>query len=79
MIPMPGLNLEAWLLESRDDPTKDFLIAGITDGFDIVNSEALVVPEEVKNRPSASPGSTCYESGKEAGIIRNVRRELCHL
>ena len=79
MIHIPGRNLEAWLLELRDDPTKDFLIAGITDGFDIVNSESLVVPVEVKNHPSTSPGSTCYESGKEAGIIGNFRRELCHL
>ena len=45
---MPGLNLEAWLIELRDDPDKDFLLAGITHGFDIVNSEALVVPVEVK-------------------------------
>ena len=65
MIPMPGLNLEAWLIELRDDPDKDFLLAGITHGFDIVNSEALVVPVEVKNHPSASPGSKCYELVKQ--------------
>ena len=59
---MPGLNLEACLIELQDDPDKDFLLAGITDGFDIVNSDALVVPVEVKNHPPASPGSTCYES-----------------
>ena len=51
MIPMPGLNLEAWLIELRDDPDNDFLLAGITHGFDIVNSEALVVPVEVKKSP----------------------------
>ena len=65
MIPMPGLNLEAWLIELRDDPDKDFLLAGIAHGFDIVNSEALVAPVEVKNHPSASPGSKCYELVKQ--------------
>ena len=65
MIPRPGLILEAWLIELREDPDKDFLIAGITNGFDIVNSEALVVPVEVKNHPSASPGSKCYELVKQ--------------
>ena len=61
MIAMPCLNLEAWLIELQDDTDKDFLVVCITDGFDIVNSEALVVPVEVKNNPSASPGSKCYE------------------
>ena len=69
MSPMPCLNLEAWLIELQDDPDKDFLLAGITDGFDIVNSEALVVPVEVKNHPSASPGSTCYESVKNQVLL----------
>ena len=44
---MPGLTLGAWLIELRDDPDKDFLLAGISDGFDIVNIEVLVVPVEV--------------------------------
>ena len=60
-----GVNLEAWLIELRDDPDKDFLLAGIAHGFDIVNSEALVVPVEVTNHPSASPGSKCYELVKQ--------------
>ena len=71
MIPRPGLILEAWLIELREDPDKDFLIAGITNGFDIVNSEALVVPVEVKNHPSASPGSKCYELVKQQVLEGN--------
>ena len=65
MDPMPGLNLEAWREELQGDPDKDFLLEGVINGFQIVNSSTLVVPVEVDNHPSASPGSKHYELVKQ--------------
>jgi hypothetical protein len=54
--------LTAWEREliNTKDPNTDFILSGITDGFDIVDKGA--VPEAVfsRNHPSASPGSPLY-------------------
>ena len=62
---MPGLNVEAWRVELRDDPGKAFLLNGVINGFSIVNSDSNVVPAEVANHLSALPGSEHYEMVKQ--------------
>ena len=54
---MQGLNIEAWRAELKKDPDEAFLLNGVINGFSIVNVESIVVPAEVTNHTSASPGS----------------------
>ena len=65
MNPSPGLNLEAWRLELNDDSDKDFLLHGVANGFNIVDRDARVVPMEIDNHPSASPGSELFNLVKQ--------------
>ena len=58
---MPRLNIEAWRAELKNDPDEAFLLNGVINGFSIVNVDSVVVPAEVANHPSASPGSENYE------------------
>ena len=60
MNPTPGLNLEAWRLELNDDSDKDVLLHGVANGFNIVDRDARVVPMEIDNHTSASPGSELF-------------------
>lgn len=65
MSPSSGLNLEAWRLELNDDSDKDFLLHGVANGFNIVDSGARVVTMEIENHPSASPGSEHFKLVKQ--------------
>ena len=65
MNPSPGLNLEAWRLELNDDSDKYFLLHGVANGFNIVDRDARVVPMEIDNHPSASPGSELFNLVKQ--------------
>ena len=55
MSPRPGLNLGVWRTELVDDADREFLLSGLKNGFDIVDSGVQVVPVEVENHPSARP------------------------
>jgi len=63
--PKPGLNLGVWRTELADDADREFLLSGLENGFDIVDSEVQVVPVEVENHPSARPGSLNYPAIKQ--------------
>ena len=65
MSPRPGLNLGVWRTELVDDADREFLLSGLKNGFDIVDSGVQVVPVEVENHPSARPGSPYYPAVKQ--------------
>lgn len=51
--PPPSLCLRAWREELADDPDADFILHGITHGFDIVNLPCGVDNVETDNHQSA--------------------------
>ena len=61
---MPGLNLDAWRFELATVPDRELLLTGVINGFDIVDNDVQIVPVEVANHPSASPGHGNYEAVK---------------
>ena len=58
--PSPGLNLTAWEQELNNDPDKEFLLNGISNGFDIIDEDSDISPVLCENHPSARPGSPLY-------------------
>ena len=58
--PCPGLNLTAWEQELNDDPDKEFLLNGISNGFDIIDEDSDISPVLCANHPSARPSSPLY-------------------
>ena len=64
---MPGLSLTAWEEELRDDHDKDFILQGISNGFDIpVIDHVSEIPQVAcSNHPSACPSSALYETASE--------------
>ena len=44
---------------------KNFLGNGVANGFNIVDRDARVVPMEIDNHPSASPGSELFNLVKQ--------------
>jgi hypothetical protein len=57
----PGLCLSAWQLELADDPDKDFLLHGIENGFDIVDTNEVPTSVECDNHTSARSGSPVHD------------------
>ena len=59
---MRDLNLEIWEKELGNDFDKEFLLDGIKNGFQIINSDCKL-PENIisKNHPSAHPNSPLYD------------------
>lgn len=51
--PPPGLCLQAWREELENDPDREFILNGITHGFDIVNRPCNVDNVETPNHQSA--------------------------
>jgi len=54
------LVLSAWESELGPDKDRDFILAGIANGFDIIDSDISPERVEVGNHPSASPGSPLF-------------------
>ena len=59
--PYDGLRLTAWEEELQDDEDREFILSGITHGFDIIDKEAVPKPVQCDNHKSAQPGSPLYE------------------
>ena len=53
--------MSAWAEELCTDFDKDFILAGVQNGFDIIDPEAKPCRVEVKNHPSASPGNPLFD------------------
>ncbi|MES9882075.1 MAG: reverse transcriptase domain-containing protein [Sedimenticola sp.] len=60
-MPAPGLNMAAWESELDGDVDKQFLLAGIRNGFDIIDNDTVITPAKCGNHPSAQPDSPLYE------------------
>ena len=58
--PSPGLNLTAWEQELNNDPDKEFLLNGISNGFDIIDEDSDISPVLCAKHPSARPSSPLY-------------------
>ena len=58
--PSPGLNLTAWEQELNNDPDKEFLLNGISNGFDIIDEDSDISPVLCANHPSARTSSPLY-------------------
>ena len=68
---MPGLSLAAWREELYNDPDKNFILAGVEHGFDIVDSDREITPVSCDNHPSAKPGSPLYEAAAKQ-IVKEI-------
>ena len=66
-----GLRLAAWE-ELQDDEDSEFILSGITHGFDIIDKEAVPKPVQCDNHKSAQPGSPLYEQAT-AQILKEVQ------
>lgn len=69
--PSPGLHFTAWEEELENDCDKQFLLNGIKNGFDIIDSEVQVTPASCKNHPSATPSSPLFKKA-----TKQVKKEL---
>ena len=56
--PSPGLNFDVWEEELTGDSDRDFILNGISNGFDIVSTET-------NNNISARPGAPMYEQASK--------------
>lgn len=57
--------LTAWEEELEGDPDKDFILHGLTYGFDIIDSDAKPSAAHCQNHPSARPSSPLYQKACE--------------
>ena len=48
------LNRNKWLKELEQDEDKDFLIDGITNGFELIPADSALAPAEMDNYISAT-------------------------
>lgn len=55
----------------ENDCDKQFLLNGIKNGFDIIDSEVQVTPASCKNHPSATPSSPLFKKA-----TKQVKKEL---
>ena len=60
-----SLCLTAWEEELGNDPDREFILHGLSNGFDIIDSDAVPSTVDCKNHPSARPGSALYEKACE--------------
>ena len=65
---LPGLCYNAWEREFSNDVDRDFILNGIKNGFDIVDTDAEVSPVLLPNHPSAKPQSDLYDKATEQGL-----------
>ena len=70
--PYDGLRLAAWEEELQNDEDRDFILNGITHGFDIIDKDATPRPVECDNHKSAKPGSPLYDQAT-AQILKEVQ------
>ena len=52
----PLLNRLAWIQNLKTDHDRDFIIDGITHGFQIISSDSVLEPAEITNYKSATAG-----------------------
>ena len=67
--PYDGLRLAAWEEELQDDEDREFILRGITHGFDIIDIDAVPKPVQCDNHKSAQP---LYEQAT-AQILKEVQ------
>ena len=60
MKPLRDLNANVWQEELKFDYDKEFLMQGITSGFDIVTEDTIPSGISAKNHPSVSVNSPLY-------------------
>ena len=70
--PYDGLRLAAWEEELQDDEDRDFILNGITHGFDIIDKDATPRPVESDNHKSAQSGGPLYDQAT-AQILKEVQ------
>ena len=56
----------------QDDEDREFILRGITHGFDIIDIDAVPKPVQCDNHKSAQPGSPLYEQAT-AQILKEVQ------
>ena len=57
--------LTAWREELGNDPDREFILHSLSNGFDIIDSDAIPSAVHCQNHPSARPGSPLYEKAFE--------------
>lgn len=66
-----GLCLAAWEEELENDDDRDFILNGLRNGFDIIDSDACPAVVECENHKSASPGSPYYKDAT-AQVLKEI-------
>ena len=63
--PSFGLCYAAWEEELRGDIDREFILEGIRNGFDIIDTDAEPNPVHCENHRSAQPGSPLYDQASK--------------
>ena len=66
-----GLCLTAWEEELENDEDRDFILTGLQNGFDIIDSDACPAVVECENHMSARPGSPYYKEAT-AQVLKEI-------
>jgi hypothetical protein len=66
------LNPKGWAELLQDDIDRDFIMNGVTFGFDIIDPNADPLRAEMDNHPSASPSNPLYDL-----VSKQVNHEIC--
>ena len=66
-----GLCLTAWEEELENDEDRDFILTGLRNGFDIIDSDACPAVVECENHMSARPGSPYYKEAT-AQVLKEI-------
>jgi hypothetical protein len=56
-----SLNVSAWEAELQSDPDRDFIVSGIKEGFNIVDSDSIPTAVETDNYSSAIKSCVAVE------------------
>ena len=72
--PRHGLSLclSAWEEELENDVDREFILNGIRNGFDIIDTDASPVPVECENHKSAQPGAPLYDQAT-AQVLKEIQ------
>lgn len=65
MKPLPGLNFCAWEQELGNDIDSEFILHGIRNGFDIIDTDIVISPVSCENHPSAKKDSEFFEKASQ--------------
>lgn len=72
VLPLPGLNLNAWEEELCDDVDRTFLLNGIKYGFDIIDEDAEISHVNLPNQASARPNSELFEKATKQ-VVNEIK------